>query len=90
MRSVQHDGGPCPRCHKHIDGHSTADDHTPGKKLRAPRPGDLAVCMYCGAPLFFDQHRRLALLTEEVVDRLAPGDLKALLDVIELQRTLPP
>jgi len=86
MQSVRHDGGLCPRCGKHLDAHAAADARTPAS--RVPKPGDIAVCMYCGTPLMFDVHRRLAVMTEQDVDQLTASEVLALDAALDIYRRI--
>lgn len=51
----------CPKCGKRIDS-ATGVGHN-----KRPRPGDLSVCLYCGAYLQFDQLLAVELATDDVL-----------------------
>jgi hypothetical protein len=59
----------CPHCGRPLDAHGD----TPGERDdKAPRPGDVSVCMKCGGVMIFTEGLGLRIATPEemrVIDR---------------------
>lgn len=51
----------CPRCGSRLDCASHPADAQPG-------PGDMSVCLYCGAALVFLEDLRTRLATQEEIE----------------------
>jgi hypothetical protein len=58
-------GAVCPRCGADADGATGIDDSEP---VRAPKPGDLVVCLYCGS---FNVYREDLTQREMTAEELA-------------------
>lgn len=56
---------PCPCCGVKLNGASNADEHT-----EPPRPGDISMCLYCGALLEFGPKLERIKLSDEVFNKL--------------------
>jgi hypothetical protein len=54
----------CWHCDRMLDAASALEDH------RDPVPGDVSLCMYCGAVAVFDDQLRLGRPTKEFLDDL--------------------
>jgi hypothetical protein len=54
-------GNKCPKCGKQIDGATGLSDEKYSEPPQ-PKPGDLSVCMYCGALLRYDEKLRSMLV----------------------------
>ena len=52
-------GNHCPKCQRLIDG-GTGISYQEASK--SPKPGDISVCLYCGALLRYDEQRRSRLV----------------------------
>jgi hypothetical protein len=71
-------GTVCPKCGKPADG-GTGMEYT-----RDPKPGDWAVCLYCGALNRYDDRLRLYLPSRQERRRLARDPrLRRLLEIAE-------
>lgn len=58
----------CPACGYRLDAHTARDGDA------APRPGDLSLCLRCGAVLEFGPTLRVRALTDAEVDALPPDE----------------
>lgn len=65
----------CPACHRRLNATARSD----GGASR-PSPGDLSVCVHCGALLVFDSEFNLDLLAPEGFDQLPSEVKQTLLD----------
>lgn len=67
----------CPQCQERLDqGTGVVDDD-------APKPGDIAVCFICEAPLEYQADLSFRLMTDAEVAALPEKTLLSLLDAIE-------
>ena len=56
----------CPECSYEMDAATICDEDA--KKVTRPKPGDVSVCIKCGAALEFAENMTLRLLDFESVD----------------------
>jgi len=59
-------GSDCPNCGEHLDACSGVEAH--GK---APSPGDITVCLYCGHLMAFTDILGLRVLTEAELNEVS-------------------
>ena len=61
---VDHEVPPsqCPRCFAYLDRAGETDS-----RVRAPGPGDISICLHCGAILMFDDDMKLVYAPDEKI-----------------------
>jgi len=68
QRDIRLAANACPKCFKKLDAATCVEkDRLPGWR---PEPGDLSVCLYCGAFLMYDKAMRLQILPGSEVVKL--------------------
>ena len=76
-------GNACPRCRRSAEGGKAFDIGGPAPKN--PKPGDFAICLYCGALNRYDNGLRLRLLTKRDRRQLMRDPrLKETMRIVEL------
>ena len=63
---------PCPVCTSLNDAATGTDHNDP------PRPGDLTICVTCGAILEFDDHLRTVVASQATLDEMDDEDRQRL------------
>jgi hypothetical protein len=73
----------CPTCGRPADGATSFNNVD---EYVDPQPGDLALCLYCGAFLRYDESMRPELLSRAEWRRIARSDpgLRDLMEVAEM------
>jgi hypothetical protein len=69
--------GSSPCCGRTLDGATCADG-----SQKKPKAGDVSVCMYCQAVLFFRADGTLRRLNTEEMGKLSPDERDALIAVV--------
>ena len=72
----------CPRCQQRLN--AAARPGEPG----GPRPGDLAVCAYCGLPMAYTPSLTVRRLSKSEMESLGAEEALELMDRMRMVRSL--